>query len=295
MKFFLIDWSSFLYRAYYAFPAMMDSDGHNTNVVYGFFRMMMKIFQEKPDYLVIAWDSPVKTFRHEEYPEYKANRKKMDDDFKHQIPLTKSLVDQLWIPSLIMPWYEADDIIYTLAMKYKADKNIQIAIYSWDKDLKQLLSDNISCVDTMKGVTSTPELFVKEYWFDPIYILDYLALVWDSADNIKWIAWIWPKKASDLIQNYQTIDNIYAHIDEIAWDVKQKLIDEKEEAYKSRGLIELKQVDGVQNSDIKSFVLDINFAKYRYVLVDQCHFASFGKTLDELKKKLVMPVQTWLF
>jgi len=130
MKFFLIDGSSFLYRAYYAFPPMNDKDGHNINVVYGFFRMLMKIFQEKPDYFVITWDSPVKTLRHEEYAEYKANRKKMDDDFKHQIPITKAIVDQLGIPSLIVPTYEADDIIYTLAMKYKSDKNTMIDIYS---------------------------------------------------------------------------------------------------------------------------------------------------------------------
>ena len=95
MKFFLIDGSSFFYRAYYAFPYMNDQDGHNINVVYGFFRMLMKIFQEKPDYFVITWDSPVKTLRHEEYSEYKANRKKMDDDFKHQIPITQAIVDQL--------------------------------------------------------------------------------------------------------------------------------------------------------------------------------------------------------
>ena len=128
---------------------MTDQDGHNVNVVYGFFRMLMKIFQEKPDYFVITWDSPVKTLRHEEYPEYKANRKKMDDDFKHQIPITKDIVDQLWIPSLIVPTYEADDIIYTLAMKYKADKTMMIDIYSWDKDLKQLLDVNVFCVDSI--------------------------------------------------------------------------------------------------------------------------------------------------
>jgi DNA polymerase-1 len=82
---------------------MTDSDGHNVNVVYGFFRMLMKIFHEKPDYLVITWDSPVKTFRHEAYKEYKANRKKMDDDFKNQIPWTQDIVEQLGIPTLVMP------------------------------------------------------------------------------------------------------------------------------------------------------------------------------------------------
>lgn len=295
MKFFLIDWSSFLYRAYYAFPPMNDKDGHNVNVVYGFFRMLMKIFQEKPDYFVITRDSPVKTLRHEEYPEYKANRKKMDDDFKHQIPITKDIVDQLWIPSLIVPTYEADDIIYTLAMKYKADKAMMIDIYSWDKDLKQLLDVNVFCIDSMKGIKTNEELFVKEYWFDPIYILDYLALVGDSADNIKWITWIWPKKASDLIQKYQTIDNIYTHLDEITGDVKQKLIDGKDDVYMSRGLIELKPITEIENTDLKNFALELDFPKYKKVLVEQYHFNSFEKTLDELKKKLQNPVQIWLF
>lgn len=295
MKFFLIDGSSFLYRAYYAFPAMTDQDGHNINVVYGFFRMLMKIFQEKPDYFVITWDSPVKTLRHEEYPEYKANRKKMDDDFKHQIPTTKAIVAELWIPSLIVPTYEADDIIYTLAMKYKADKNMKIDIYSWDKDLKQLLDENVFCIDSMKGIKTNTEVFVKEYGFDPIYILDYLALVWDSADNIKWITWIWPKKASDLIQKYQTIDNIYTHIDDITGEVKQKLLAGKEDVYKSRGLIELKHIDEIQDTQLENFSLSLDFAKYKKVLVDEYHFHSFDKNLDELKKKLQSPVQNWLF
>jgi len=295
VKFFLIDWSSFLYRAYYAFPPMTDKDGHNVNVVYGFFRMVMKIFHEKPDYFVITWDSPVKTLRHEAYPEYKANRKKMDDDFKHQIPIVRDIVDQLWIPSLIVPTYEADDIIYTLAMKYKTDTHMMIDIYSWDKDLKQLLDVNVFCVDSMKGVTTTTETFIKEYGFAPIYILDYLALVWDSADNIKWITWIWPKKASDLIQKYQTIDNIYLHIDEIPGEVKQKLLDGKEDVYMSRGLIALKEVSDVVDSVVENFVLELDFVKYKKVLVEEHHFHSFDKTLDELKRKLVMPVQGGLF
>lgn len=295
MKLFLIDWSSFLYRAYYAFPAMTDRDGHNVNVVYGFLRMMLKILHEKPDYLVITWDSPVKTFRHEAYKEYKANRKKMDDDFKNQIPWTKDIVDQLWISSLIMPWYEADDIIYTLAKKYSADPDLQVHIYSGDKDLKQLLSDNVFCVDSMKSVTTTVSLFVKEYWFEPKYILDYLALVGDSADNIKWIPWIWPKKASDLVQKYQTIDNIYAHIDEIPWEVKNKLIEGKEDAYQSRSLIELKYLDEIEDLVLKNFSVDLDFAKYKKILIEENNFTSFAKVLDDLKKKIMMPVQTGLF
>lgn len=274
---------------------MIDKDGHNVNVVYWFFRMLMKIFQEKPDYLVITRDSPVKTLRHQEYPEYKANRKKMDDDFKNQIPWTKDIVEKLSIPNITVPTYEADDIIYTLAKKYGEHKDVQIDIYSSDKDLKQLLSDNVFCVDAMKSITTTTELFIKEYGFEPKHILEYLALVGDSADNIKGINGIWPKKASDLIQKYQTIDNIYAHIDEITGDVKQKLIDGKEDAYKSRGLIELKEVQEVKDSALDHFKLEFDFTTYKKVLVSDYQFNSFEKTIEELKKKLQNPVQIWLF
>ena len=257
--------------------------------------MLFKIFQEKPDYLVITRDSPVKTLRHQEYPEYKANRKKMDDDFKNQIPWTQEIVEKLSIPNIVVPTYEADDIIYTLAKKYGQHTDVQIDIYSSDKDLKQLLADNVFCIDAMKGITTTIPLFVKEYGFEPKHILEYLALIGDSADNIKGVNGIWPKKASDLIQKYQTIDNIYAHIDEINGDVKQKLIDGKEEAYKSRGLIELKPITEIENTDLKNFALELDFVKYKKVLVEEYHFASFDKTIDELKKKLQMPVQGGLF
>jgi len=147
--------------------------------------MLFKIFQERPDYFVITWDSPVKTFRHEAFTEYKANRKKMDDDFKNQIPWTQEIVEKLSIPNIVVPTYEADDIIYTLAKKYGQDTDIQIDIYSSDKDLKQLLAENVFCIDAMRGITTTVPLFIKEYGFEPKYILEYLALIGDAADNIK--------------------------------------------------------------------------------------------------------------
>jgi DNA polymerase-1 len=112
--------------------------------------MLIKIFNENPDHLVICRDSPVKTVRHESYPEYKANRKKMDDDFKSQIPLTQEIVNQLGIPNLVVNTYEADDIIATLANNLKINSDLIIDIYSSDKDLKQLIDNNVFCIDPMK-------------------------------------------------------------------------------------------------------------------------------------------------
>jgi DNA polymerase-1 len=147
--------------------------------------MLFKVFQEKPDYLVITWDSPVKTLRHEVYAEYKANRKKMDDDFKHQIPLTKAIVQEVGIPNLTVDTYEADDIIATLVKAHKNIPDLVIDIYSSDKDLKQLLDVNVFEVDPIKAIRVDTKNFLQEFLFEPIYILDYLALVGDSADNIK--------------------------------------------------------------------------------------------------------------
>jgi DNA polymerase-1 len=147
--------------------------------------MLFKIFQEKPDYLVVAWDAPVRNLRHDVFPEYKANRKKMDDDFRHQIPVTKRLTEELGIPSISIDGYEADDSIASIVRKFRANKDIIIDIYSSDKDLKQLLESNVFAMDPMKNTRMDTKLFLQEYLFEPEYILDYLSLVGDSADNIK--------------------------------------------------------------------------------------------------------------
>lgn len=294
-KVFLIDGSGFLYRAYYAFPSMTDKDWHNVNVIYWFLRMFVKLIQEKPDYLLIARDSPVKTIRHQDYPEYKANRKKMDDDFKSQIPFTKEIIQKLNVPNMTIDTYEADDIIATLANLYKTEPDTYVEIHSSDKDLKQLLDTNVFCIDPMKGIKIDTKLFMQEFLFEPKYMLDYLTLVWDASDNIKWVAWIWPKKASDLIKKYQTIDNIYSHLDEISPDIRQKLEDSKDAAILARSLIELKTVPELQSQSTDTIKFELNFDLYKKVLVQEYWFNSFEKTLDEIKKKLLTPQQSSLF
>ena len=295
MKLFVIDWSGFLYRAYYAFPPLVDKDGHNTNVVYWFFRMLFKILQEKPDYLVIARDAPVKTIRHEVFPEYKANRKKMDDDFRHQIPVTKEIVQELGIPFLSVEGYEADDAIASVVRKFAPDKNLHIDIYSSDKDLKQLLDSNVFAIDPIKWVTTDTKLFLQEFLFEPQYILDYLALVGDSADNIKWVSGIWPKQASDLIKKYKSLDAIYAHLDEITGAVHQRLVDGKEDAYRSRDLIQLHTIPDIDQIHLDQFAVSLEFDRMKQILVSRYGFASFEKLIDELRKKMITPVQIGLF
>lgn len=294
-KLYLIDWSGYLYRAYYAFPEMPDRDWHNINVVYWFFRMLLKLFHEKPDYFVVARDAPTKTHRHEIYPEYKANRVKAPDDFKAQIPIVQEVAQKLNIHSLVIPWYEADDIIASMTKKYKQDKNILCNIFSADKDLKQLLDENVIFTDPSKWIQYKTKDFVQEYLFQPKYILDYLALIWDSADNIKWVPWIWPKWASILIQKYQSIENIYDHINDISGWIKDRLVEWKEEAFKAKGLISLEDVPEVNFIDLEEYKFDIDFNKYNEILVKEQNFGSMEKVITELKNKFHMPQQSSLF
>ena len=294
-KIMLIDGSGFLFRAWYAIAPIYNQDWKNINVVFGFSRMMLKLLLEKPDYFVIAWDSPVKTKRHEEYEEYKANRKKMEDEFKSQIPLVKELVNALWIPNITAPWYEADDIVSTLVSNYKDIPGLYLQVYTSDKDLKQFLAENIQIQDSLKNQTTSLLDFEKEYGFEPKRIVDYLALIWDAADNIKWVSWIGPKKALTLVQKYWTVENIYNHLEELTPDLRAKLEEDKESAFFSKHLIELLEVPDLKGKNIEDLSLKIDFNSRERILIEERKFNSMKKVYDELKKLYTQPQQLWLF
>jgi len=295
MKFFLLDGSWFLYRAYYAFPPFIDEHGHNMNVVYGFVRMLIKVLHERPDYFAITWDSPVKTHRHEMYPEYKATRKKMEDDFKYQIPFVIELVEKLWLSHLVSPWYEADDILASLVAAYKHTPDLDLYVYSADKDLKQLVWPSTYCVDPMKQATSTVQSFTKEFGFAPQHIVDYLSLLGDASDNIPGVSGIGPKKASDLVCKYGDIETIYEHIQELPRDLQEKLTAGQEDAAFSKELIKLHVIPELLDEPLASFMLKADFVKWKEILVKEYHFKTMEKALDDLKKKFFMPIQSSLF
>ncbi len=294
-RFAILDGSGFLYRAYHGFPELTNSQGNKIQAVYGFIRMICNIIATKTDYLVIVRDAPVKTLRHIAFEEYKANRPSMPDEFKRQINTTKHLVGQLWIPFLEVPGYEADDIIASLVKQFKTQENLTLEIASWDKDLKQLLDSSVICTDPMKQETTTVETFQQQFGFDPIHIVDYLALIGDSSDNIPGVAGIGPKGATDLIKQYQTIENIYDHIDAISPSAKEKLITGKENAFKSKELIILMDVPGIESATLDQFVCTPDIAQRSDILVRQYEFTSMNKHLDQMKKTLQKPVQESLF
>lgn len=292
-KLYIIDGSWFLFRAYYWLPALTDKDGHAVHAIYGFLRMIFKILADKPDYFLIAWDAPHKTLRHESFETYKGKRPELPDDFKWQIKQTKELITELNINCAQIPGYEADDIIATLANQCK--QFAKVSIMTSDKDLKILLDENVVCSDPMKELTTTKESFIHEWWFEPTRYADYLALTGDSSDGIPWVRWIGPKAALDLITKYQTVENIYEHIDEITGAVKDKLIADKEMAFKSKELVDRMPVPGWENIQPEKIAHSIDFDHWRSVLLDKYQFASLEKQITNVKNAYTLPQQVGLF
>lgn len=283
-KFYILDWSSYIFRAYHAFPEMLDWNWNNINAVYWFFKMLFKLFNQKPNYFVVVRDSKVKTIRHENYKDYKANRPKASDDLKRQIQILKDLVNNLNLNYLEIPRYEADDIIGTLISK---SNNLNNYIISSDKDLKQLISKNTFFYDTMKNLIIKEKDFKKEYNFDPVNMLDYLTLLWDASDNIPWLEWVWKKIASNLIQKYSTIDNIYNNLNNLTPILKDKFETNKNIIYKNMDLIKLYNVPNFEFV-LNEYKFDIDFDLWKEILVDNYWFNSIEKNLknleDEYKK-----------
>ena len=293
-NFFLFDWFAFLYRAYYAFPEMINSEWQNINAVYWFLRMILKRLSKKPEYITIARDAPQKTFRHELAPDYKATRKKMDDDFISQIPIIQKIIQELWIISQIAPWFEADDVIASFVKQYQSDWDLSMYIYSADKDLKQLLSDWVFIVDPVKDLPYQKKDFLSEFWFEPQYIVDYLALLGDSADNIKWVTWIGEKKAQSLVQHYGTIENIYNNLNEIEKSVSSVLESQKDNAFFSKKMIQLANID-LSQTKLDDFKFNFDWSKYIDIICNQNWIRWLEKPLIEMKKEFEKPQQLGLF
>ncbi len=217
----MIDGHSILNRAFYGVPELTNSEGIHTNAVYGFLNIMFKILdEEKPDYLAVAFDVQAPTFRHRMYEAYKGTRKPMPAELLEQVPLIKEVLTAMEVPVMERPGYEADDILGTIARICEA-QNIQVALVSGDRDLLQLASELI-CVripKTKRNQTVVEDYRagdVKEtYQVTPTEFIDVKALMGDASDNIPGVPGIGEKTATNLIVAYQSIENAYAHIDEI--------------------------------------------------------------------------------
>ncbi len=293
-KLTIVDGSGYLFRAYHGLPPLTNSEGHEVHAIYGFLRMLFKVFHDKPDYFVLARDSPHKTLRHEQFAEYKGQRPALPDDFKWQIRTTKDIITELNINCQEIPGYEADDIIATLAQKASKAWHL-VEIMTSDKDMKALICDNITCVDPMKWLTHTQANFIAERWFEPQYMIDYLSLIWDASDNIPGVRWIGPKGAIWLIQKYHTLETIYENLDNIAPSLQEKLRDNKDIAFQSKSLVQLMDVPSLMDTPMDDYITKFDFKHMREILITQYKFNSMEKNIRELQNIYEQPQQMWLF
>ena len=203
----LIDGSSYFYRAFFAIRPLTTSKGIHVNAIYGFTTMLLKVLKEiEPDYAAIIFDSAKKTFRNELYSDYKANRTEMPQDLVEQIPYIKQVVEALNIFQLEKEGYEADDIIGTICEKFKKEK-IDIMIITADKDLMQLVDDQVMLYDTMRDRKIRIPEVKEKFGVSPSQVVDVLGLSGDSSDNVPGVPGIGPKTASELIQQFGSLEN----------------------------------------------------------------------------------------
>ncbi|MCK9780437.1 MULTISPECIES: DNA polymerase I [Proteus] len=214
--FILVDGSSYLYRAYHAFPPLTNSQGEPTGAMYGVLNMLRSlIIQYKPSHVAVVFDAKGKTFRDELYEEYKSNRPPMPDDLREQIAPLHEMVQAMGLPLLSISGVEADDVIGTLALKAAADGH-DVLISTGDKDMAQLVTPKITLINTMTNVILGPDEVKEKYGVPPELIIDFLALMGDSSDNIPGVPGVGEKTALGLLQGLGSLDDIYQQLDNIA-------------------------------------------------------------------------------
>ncbi|MGO5066023.1 MULTISPECIES: DNA polymerase I [unclassified Clostridium] len=237
----ILDSNSLLNRAFYALPDLMTAEGIHTNAIYGFVNMLLKMKEEiSPDYVVATFDRKSPTFRHEEYKDYKAGRKKMPEELAQQFPIIKELLSALAISIFEIDGFEADDLIGTLSV-FAEEKGIEVYIVTGDKDALQLATDNVKVVITKKGITEK-EIYdknrmIEEFGVTPKEFIDVKGLMGDTSDNIPGVPGIGEKTAFKLIKEYKSIETVLENIENIRGKkLKENLHEYREQAIFSKKL-----------------------------------------------------------
>ena len=278
-KLYLVDVSSFFFRAFYAIPHLANPDGMPTNALYGVLSMTIKLLrEEKPDYMAFCYDTKHGSFRNDLYSEYKANRSDMPEDLVPQVPYLKKLASVLGIPAFEQKGFEADDLIGSLS-HLGADKGVEVVIVSGDKDFAQLIGPKVTMYDTMKNVRYDVKGVEQKWGVRPEQFIDYLSLVGDSSDNIPGVKGIGPKGAVKLLTEYKTLEGIYENVEGIsAKGTKTKLIDGENEAYLSKELVTIAtDVEIVKGLD--ELALKDMDQQETQTLLEELGFKSFLRTL----------------
>lgn len=289
-KVILVDGNNLLFRSYFATAytgnTMRNSKGFPTNGLYGLVNMLNKIIrEEKPEYMLVAFDKG-KTFRHEKYLDYKGGRNETPDDLKKQFSVAKKLVPLMGIKCFEIDNYEADDIIGTYSKMALIDPEFETTIVSSDKDLLQLINEEteVKLLKQKDYIRMNEETFIDTYGIKPIRMIDLKGLMGDASDNIPGVKGIGEKTALKLLQEYDSLENVYDNIDNIKGATKQKLIDGKESAFMSKDIATIYNEVPVTYSleKLKYDGPDVNGLREMY---SDLEFYSFLKDFKEEEKK----------
>lgn len=289
-KVILVDGNNLLFRSYFATAytgnTMRNSKGFPTNGLYGLVNMLNKIIrEEKPEYMLVAFDKG-KTFRHEKYLDYKGGRNETPDDLKRQFSVAKKLVPLMGIKCFEIDNYEADDIIGTYSKMALIDPEFETTIVSSDKDLLQLINEEteVKLLKQKDYIRMNEETFIDTYGIKPIRMIDLKGLMGDASDNIPGVKGIGEKTALKLLQEYDSLENVYDNIDNIKGATKQKLIDGKESAFMSKDIATIYNEVPVTYSleELKYDGPDVNGLREIY---SDLEFYSFLKDFKEEAKK----------
>ena len=270
----IIDGNSIINRAFYALPDMTSSEGLHTNAIYGFTRMLFKIIDDyKPTHISVAFDKKAPTFRHQEFAEYKAGRKKMPDELGQQLQPLKELLDKFNIHRMEMAGFEADDLIGTVS-KMGEDNDFKVFIVTGDKDAIQLASDKTTTLITKKGVGEVEEYnynsVIERYEMTPTQFIDLKGLMGDKSDNIPGVPGIGEKTGIKLIKEFSSIENLIENTDKLKGSVKKKIEENKEQAIFSKKLATI-----IRDVPIEVTLEELEFGDYNTNEVIE-EFKKFG-------------------
>lgn len=233
----LVDGSSYLYRAFHALPALFNSKGEPTGAIYGVIGMLRKLQKDyDPTYMAVVFDAKGKTFRDELYPEYKANRPPMPDELVSQLQPLHDVVRAMGLPLLMIDGVEGDDVMATLAAQAKA-QGLEIVIATGDKDMTQVVDERVRLVDTMNNAVLDIDGVERKFGVPPSLMVDYLALIGDSVDNVPGVPKVGPKTAVKWLKTYRSLDSIIAHANEIPGKVGENLLASLDQLPLSRELV----------------------------------------------------------
>lgn len=294
----IIDGHSLLYRGFYATRMLTTSDGRPTNAVFSFTNMLLSLLDTvQPEAIVVAFDAPAPTFRHEAFVEYKAHRQEAPDEFRPQVEMTRQLLQAMGIPTLAEPGFEADDLVGTIARR-APEQGYEVLIFTGDRDQLQLINEHVRVCAPLRGVSDLQifdaQAVQERYGIRPEQIPDLKALQGDPSDNIPGVPGVGEKTAVKLLQRFGTIENLLAHVDEVEDPkLRERLSEKREQILQSKMLATILREVPVELRDIPPFQLTPERVQALQQVLEDLEFRSILKRLPALVQKfgVAEPVQ----